>query len=167
MQTTEPPAQMGRRFPAVLAQALAGDSSAFGELWRSAHPGLLRYLFVLCGGQVSTPAKTHGTSSLRPTHPDIDGAHGRCTAWSKGELAATSTAYHRLVADAGGAEQITGYCASILGKSPKPTHAAASWAPQVISRGVSCKAIKPPVVNRTYGRSRPRLTVDRTYGGRE
>jgi RNA polymerase sigma-70 factor (ECF subfamily) len=53
MQTTEPPAQLGRRFPVVLARAVAGDSSAFGELWRSAHPGLLRYLFVLCGGQVA------------------------------------------------------------------------------------------------------------------
>jgi RNA polymerase sigma-70 factor (ECF subfamily) len=53
MQTTDSPAQLGRRFPAVLAQAVAGDSSAFGELWRSAQPGLLRYLYVLCGGQAA------------------------------------------------------------------------------------------------------------------
>ena len=39
------------RFPDVLARAVAGDVSAFSELWRSAQPGLLRYLFVLCSGQ--------------------------------------------------------------------------------------------------------------------
>jgi hypothetical protein len=68
------------------------------------------------------PATTDGTPSVRPTPPDIDGAHGRCTAWSKGGLAATSTSYHRLMADAGGADEINAYCASILEKPPKPTH---------------------------------------------
>ena len=53
METSALPAQLGERFPAVLAQAVAGDRSAFGELWRSAHPGLLRYLTVLCGGQAA------------------------------------------------------------------------------------------------------------------
>ena len=67
-------------------------------------------------------AGTQGTSSGGPSHPGIDGARGRCTAWSKGGLAATSTAYHRLVVDAGGQEQIGAYCASILGKPAKPTH---------------------------------------------
>jgi RNA polymerase sigma-70 factor (ECF subfamily) len=44
-----PPARgLGARFPAVLANAAAGDSSAFADLWRSAHPGLLRYLYVTC-----------------------------------------------------------------------------------------------------------------------
>lgn len=33
----------------MLHAAAAGDRDAFGELWRSAHPGLLRYLFVLSG----------------------------------------------------------------------------------------------------------------------
>jgi RNA polymerase sigma-70 factor (ECF subfamily) len=51
MEPTEPPGRLGSRFPAVLARANAGDASAFGELWRSAHPGVLRYLFVFCSGQ--------------------------------------------------------------------------------------------------------------------
>jgi len=41
--------ELGARFPAVLQDAAAGDRSAFAQLWRSAHPGLLRYLFVVCG----------------------------------------------------------------------------------------------------------------------
>jgi RNA polymerase sigma-70 factor (ECF subfamily) len=41
---------LGDAFAGVLERAQAGDRDAFGLLWRSAHPGLLRYLFVLCGG---------------------------------------------------------------------------------------------------------------------
>ena len=50
MATNEPPGRLGSRFPDVLARAVEGDASAFGELWRSTQPGLLRYLFVLCSG---------------------------------------------------------------------------------------------------------------------
>ena len=42
-------AELGEQFPAVLSAAVAGDVEAFGVLWRSAHPMLLRYLRVLCG----------------------------------------------------------------------------------------------------------------------
>jgi RNA polymerase sigma-70 factor (ECF subfamily) len=41
--------ELGARFAAVLQDAVAGDRSAFAQLWRSAHPGLLRYLFVVSG----------------------------------------------------------------------------------------------------------------------
>jgi RNA polymerase sigma-70 factor (ECF subfamily) len=40
---------LGDRFEAVLRAAAAGDNEAFGELWRAAHPPLLRYLRVMCG----------------------------------------------------------------------------------------------------------------------
>ncbi len=47
--TDRPPVGgLGPRFSEVLASAAAGDSSAFADLWRSAHPGLLRYLHVIC-----------------------------------------------------------------------------------------------------------------------
>ena len=39
--------ELGERFPAVLADAAGGDSAAFAELWRAAHPPLLRYLRVI------------------------------------------------------------------------------------------------------------------------
>ena len=41
--------QLGEAFPAVLAAACAGDPDAFAQLWRSAHPLLLRYLRVTAG----------------------------------------------------------------------------------------------------------------------
>jgi RNA polymerase sigma-70 factor (ECF subfamily) len=40
-------------FPLLLKQAAAGDESAFAQLWRSSHPGLLRYLSVVCGPDVA------------------------------------------------------------------------------------------------------------------
>lgn len=51
METTAPSGRLGRRFPAVLTRAVAGDAAAFADLWRSAQPGLLRYLFVIGNGQ--------------------------------------------------------------------------------------------------------------------
>jgi RNA polymerase sigma-70 factor (ECF subfamily) len=41
--------QLGEAFPAVLAAASAGDPDAFGQLWRSTHPLLLRYLRITAG----------------------------------------------------------------------------------------------------------------------
>ena len=40
---------LGDRFETVLHAAAGGDQEAFGQLWRSAHPPLLRYLQVMCG----------------------------------------------------------------------------------------------------------------------
>lgn len=37
------------RFAEVLARARDGDAQAFGELWRDAHPMVLRYLRVMAG----------------------------------------------------------------------------------------------------------------------
>ena len=39
--------ELGERFQAVLADAAGGDGAAFAELWRAAHPPLLRYLRVI------------------------------------------------------------------------------------------------------------------------
>ncbi len=41
--------ELGPAFADVLGRAAAGDREAFAELWRATHPGLLRYLRVLCG----------------------------------------------------------------------------------------------------------------------
>jgi RNA polymerase sigma-70 factor, ECF subfamily len=51
MDATEPAGRLGARFPTVLSRAVGGDGEAFGVLWRSAHPGLLRYLYVIGDGQ--------------------------------------------------------------------------------------------------------------------
>jgi RNA polymerase sigma-70 factor (ECF subfamily) len=40
---------LGERFDQVLGRARAGDEEAFAELWRDAHPMLLRYLRVTAG----------------------------------------------------------------------------------------------------------------------
>lgn len=40
---------LGQRFETVLLRAQAGDQHAFSELWRDAHPMLLRYLRVTAG----------------------------------------------------------------------------------------------------------------------
>jgi RNA polymerase sigma-70 factor, ECF subfamily len=41
--------ELGPAFADVIARAATGDRAAFGELWRVTHPGLVRYLRVLCG----------------------------------------------------------------------------------------------------------------------
>ena len=40
---------LGNRFEQVLSHAQGGDAMAFAELWRDAHPMLLRYLRVTAG----------------------------------------------------------------------------------------------------------------------
>jgi RNA polymerase sigma-70 factor (ECF subfamily) len=40
---------LGERFEEILRSAQTGDGAAFGELWRDAHPMLLRYLRVTAG----------------------------------------------------------------------------------------------------------------------
>lgn len=40
---------LGERFDEVLGRARSGDGQAFGEIWRDAHPMLLRYLRVTAG----------------------------------------------------------------------------------------------------------------------
>ncbi len=48
-----PAHELGPAFPGVLERARDGDRDAFALLWRSAHPGLLRYLYVVCGGDAA------------------------------------------------------------------------------------------------------------------
>lgn len=40
---------LGEKFQDVLAKAASGEAPAFADLWRDAHPDLLRYLRVLAG----------------------------------------------------------------------------------------------------------------------
>jgi RNA polymerase sigma-70 factor (ECF subfamily) len=47
---------LGDRFEPTLARARAADLDAFGELWRDAHPMLLRYLVVTAGAQAEDVA---------------------------------------------------------------------------------------------------------------
>jgi RNA polymerase sigma-70 factor (ECF subfamily) len=41
--------ELGASFADVLSRASTGDREAFAELWRATHPGLVRYLRVVCG----------------------------------------------------------------------------------------------------------------------
>jgi RNA polymerase sigma-70 factor (ECF subfamily) len=41
--------ELGDDFPDLLRRAAGGDREAFAALWRATHPGLVRYLRVLCG----------------------------------------------------------------------------------------------------------------------
>jgi RNA polymerase sigma-70 factor, ECF subfamily len=64
--THRPPIRgLGPCFPDVLARASAGDSSAFADLWRAAHPGLLRYLYVVCGDLAEDVASESWLKVLR------------------------------------------------------------------------------------------------------
>ena len=47
---------LGDRFEPTLARARAADLEAFGDLWRDAHPMLLRYLVVTAGAQAEDVA---------------------------------------------------------------------------------------------------------------
>jgi hypothetical protein len=76
-------------------------------------------------GPTSLPTARPGGSALGPATPELKGAKGLCTAWSKGGLPTNSAAYQRLLDAAGGSGAISGYCASALSAAPG-THGAAS-----------------------------------------
>jgi RNA polymerase sigma-70 factor (ECF subfamily) len=72
-------AELGEQFPAVLSAAVAGDVEAFGVLWRSAHPMLLRYLRVLCGEaaeDVASETWLRAIAKLGSFHGDEQGFRG-------------------------------------------------------------------------------------------
>jgi RNA polymerase sigma-70 factor (ECF subfamily) len=56
---------LGDRFEAVLRAAAAGDQDAFGQLWRSSHPPLLRYLRVMCGDAADDVASETWLRAIR------------------------------------------------------------------------------------------------------
>jgi RNA polymerase sigma-70 factor, ECF subfamily len=56
---------LGDRFETVLHAAAGGDQEAFGELWRSAHPPLLRYLQVMCGDSADDVASETWLRAIR------------------------------------------------------------------------------------------------------
>src|SRR5262245_14666311 len=61
--------ELGDRFGDILRAAAAGDRAAFGELWRSAHPGLIRYLRVVCGADLAEDVASEAwISAIRGLH---------------------------------------------------------------------------------------------------
>lgn len=69
---------------------------------------------------------TDPTSTAVPVGPDASGpaAHGLCTAYEHGGLAATSVAYASLEKAAGGAGSIDAYCATIVAPGNSGAHQA-------------------------------------------
>ncbi|MEN2736786.1 protein tyrosine phosphatase [Microbacterium sp. X-17] len=67
---------------------------------------------------------TDPTSTAVPVGPDASGpaAHGLCTAYEHGGLAATSVAYASLEKAAGGAAAIDAYCATIVAPGNSGAH---------------------------------------------
>ena len=57
--------ELGDAFPDVLGAAVAGDRAAFAQLWRSAHPGLLRYLRVVCRADAEDVASETWMRAMR------------------------------------------------------------------------------------------------------
>lgn len=68
---------IGAGFDALLAAARRGDESAFGALWRDAHPWLLRYLTVLVGDDADDVAGETWLSVVR----SLAGFSGDEDAW--------------------------------------------------------------------------------------
>jgi RNA polymerase sigma-70 factor, ECF subfamily len=71
---------LGADFPLVLSGAVAGDRSAFAQLWRSAHPGLLRYLKVVCGEDAEDVASQTWLKVIR-TLPTFTGDESSFRGW--------------------------------------------------------------------------------------
>jgi len=59
-----------------------------------------------------------GLPSLPPGAQDWAGAYGACTAYTAGHLPTTSSSYGRLVAAAGGADQVGAFCAQVVAAWP-------------------------------------------------
>ncbi len=70
---------LGPRFDTVLSAAVAGDRTAFAELWRANHPMLLRYLRVVCGDSaedVASDTWLRAIAALASFHGDESGFRG-------------------------------------------------------------------------------------------
>jgi RNA polymerase sigma-70 factor (ECF subfamily) len=57
--------ELGEEFADVLGAAAAGDRSAFARLWQLAHPGLVRYLRVVCGSDAEDIASETWMKAMR------------------------------------------------------------------------------------------------------
>jgi RNA polymerase sigma-70 factor (ECF subfamily) len=57
--------ELGDAFGDVLRAASSGDRQAFALLWRSAHPGLLRYLKVIAGPEAEDVASETWLKAMR------------------------------------------------------------------------------------------------------
>ena len=128
------------------------QSSAHRHLGRQMPPGGTSSVSTSAGRRLApVPSESRSRSLASATsiphvppsgaaiRPDKDGVEGRCTAWSKGGLATTSSAYRQLVIDAGGVEGIADYCSSALAKPPKATQT---------EKATHTKPDKPPMQQR-------------------
>jgi RNA polymerase sigma-70 factor (ECF subfamily) len=72
---------LGDAFASVLERAQDGDRDAFALLWRSAHPGLLRYLFVLCGGDAAEDVASETWVKVLRSLPSFTGDERAFRGW--------------------------------------------------------------------------------------
>lgn len=71
---------LGDEFGDVLRAAAEGDRHAFARLWRSAHPGLLRYLRVIAGVDAEDVASETWTKVIRAL-PSFTGDESSFRGW--------------------------------------------------------------------------------------
>jgi RNA polymerase sigma-70 factor, ECF subfamily len=72
--------ELGDGFGEVLRAAAAGDRQAFAALWRSAHPGLLRYLRVIAGTDAEDVASETWVKAMRAL-PSFTGDESSFRGW--------------------------------------------------------------------------------------
>jgi RNA polymerase sigma-70 factor, ECF subfamily len=72
--------ELGDDFGQVFGAAAAGDRAAFAALWRSAHPGLLRYLRVTAGGDAEDVASETWVKAMRAL-PSFAGDESSFRGW--------------------------------------------------------------------------------------
>jgi RNA polymerase sigma-70 factor (ECF subfamily) len=71
---------LGDEFGEVLRAAAGGDRQAFAVLWRSAHPGLLRYLRVTAGADAEDVASETWVKAMRGL-PSFSGDESSFRGW--------------------------------------------------------------------------------------
>ena len=72
--------ELGDDFGEVLQAAAAGDRQAFAALWRSAHPGLVRYLRVTAGADAEDVASETWIKAMRAL-PSFTGDESSFRGW--------------------------------------------------------------------------------------
>lgn len=72
--------ELGDDFDEVLAAAAGGDRQAFARLWRSTHPGLVRYLRVIAAGDAEDVASEAWVKAMRAL-PSFSGDESSFRGW--------------------------------------------------------------------------------------
>ena len=73
--------ELGDRFADVLRAAAGADRAAFAELWRSAHPGLIRYLCVVCGSALAKDVASEAWIRVIRGLPRFSGGESDFRGW--------------------------------------------------------------------------------------